>query len=634
MSGAASRTAAKVRAKAGLAASAAGEMPGEKPGAKARGTRSIEIYDTTLRDGTQGEGVNYTVTDKIAVAHRLDEFGVAVIEGGWPGSNPRDAEFFDRIRKEKLRHAKIAAFGSTIRPGKAPSADANLKALLDAETPVVTIVAKTWDLHVHEDLRIELEENFELIAKTISFLKKRVDRVILDAEHFFDGYAANPDFAMSCLAVAVDAGVDLLCLCDTRGGSLPGDITLATQHAKTLGAALGIHCHNDSGLAVANSLAAVEAGASQVQGTINGFGERCGNASLCTLVPNLQIKMGYSCVSPAQLARLTEVSRYCAELANVELEKRLPYVGRSAFAHKGGLHVAAIRKNAVTYEHIAPSLVGNTQRVLVSDLSGRSNVLHKAEQFGIDVEGRHDELAALLSHLKELEHSGFLYEGAEASFELLMRRNLHPMRRYFRLIGFRVTDEKRSEDGDTWCEATVMIEAPNGAVEHTAAEGNGPVNALDRALRKALTKFYPSLEKVHLHDYKVRVLDGKSGTESRVRVLIESGDGVKRWGTVGVSHNVVEASWQALVDSVVYHLLKQEVAGASHRGAPKAAKPASAAKTARSAKSEPDKPAKASKPATAAKAAITSRPASTTVRSTSPKAPGPRASSATVRGKV
>jgi 2-isopropylmalate synthase len=611
---------------------------------------AIETNDTTLRDGTQGEGVNYTVTDKIAVAHRLDEFGVAVIEGGWPGSNPRDAEFFDRIRREKLRHAKVAAFGSTIRPGKAPSADANVKALLDAETPVVTIVAKTWDLHVHEDLRIELDENFELIAKTIAFLKKRVDRVILDAEHFFDGYAANPDFAMSCLAVAADAGVDLLCLCDTRGGSLPGDITLATQHAKTLGVALGIHCHNDSGLAVANSLAAVEAGAVQVQGTINGFGERCGNASLCTLVPNLQIKMGYSCVTPEQLARLTEVSRFCAELANVELEKRLPYVGRSAFAHKGGLHVAAVRKNAVTYEHIEPSLVGNTQRVLVSDLSGRSNVMHKAEQFGINVEGRHDELAVLLSHLKELEHSGFQFEGADASFELLMRRNLHPMRRYFRLIGFRVTDEKRSEEAETWCEATVMVEGPDGAVEHTAAEGNGPVNALDRALRKALTKFYPSLENIHLHDYKVRVLDGKSGTESRVRVLIESGDGEKRWGTVGVSHNVVEASWQALVDSVIYHLMKQEeAAGKGGRASKaKAATAKSVAKTTKASTTKTVKAAKtvkatkAAKSTKAANAAITSKPAPKASRANSPKATRtsakkasrPRAKSAAARGKA
>ena len=545
-------------------APAGAPMPSSAGSEAALPERTIEIYDTTLRDGTQGEGVSYTVDDKVAVARKLDDFGVSVIEGGWPGSNPRDAAFFDAIRKEKLSTAKIAAFGSTARPGADPAADANMKALLAAETPVITIVAKTWDLHVHEDLRIELDENLELITRSVEYLKKHTDRVILDAEHFFDGYAANHDYALACLKAAVDAGVDLLCLCDTRGGSLPRDVAAATREVASLGAAMGIHCHNDSGLAVANSLAAIEAGASQVQGTVNGFGERCGNANLCTLVPNLQIKMGYRCVTPQQLAKVTELSRFCAELANVELERRLPYVGRSAFAHKGGLHVAAVRKNAVTYEHIAPELVGNEQRVLVSDLSGRSNVMHKAEQFGIDVAGRHDELASLLSHLKELEYSGFQFEGADASFELLMRRNLDPFQRFFRLVGFRVTDEKRSEDGHTWCEATVMVEGPDGAKEHTAAEGNGPVNALDRALRKALTKFYPSIENIHLHDYKVRVLDGTNGTESRVRVLIESGDGKKRWGTVGVSHNVVEASWQALVDSVVYHLLKheEETAGA------------------------------------------------------------------------
>lgn len=544
--------------------------------------RRIEVYDTTLRDGTQGEGVNYTVRDKIAVARRLDEFGVAVIEGGWPGSNPRDAAFFDEIRREKLSTALIAAFGSTIRPGKAPSADANMKALLEAGTPVVTIVAKTWDLHVHEDLRIELDENLELISRSIAYLKKRVDRVILDAEHYFDGVAANHDYALACLRAAAEAGADLLCLCDTRGGSLPGQVAACTTEAAAIGVPLGIHCHNDSGLAVANSLAAVEAGASQVQGTINGFGERCGNANLCTLIPNLQIKMGYRCVAPSQLARVTDVARYCAELANVEIERRMPYVGRSAFAHKGGLHVAAVRKNATTYEHVDPALVGNEQRVLVSDLSGRSNVVHKAEQFGIDVEGRHDELASLLGHLKELEHSGFQFEGADASFELLMRRNLHPFERFFRLRGFRVTDEKRSEEGASRCEATVMIEAPDGEVEHTAAEGNGPVNALDLALRKALSKFYPSIARVQLHDYKVRVLDGRNGTESRVRVLIESGDGKRRWGTVGVSHNVVEASWQALVDSVIYHLLKQEEGGRG-RAAARKGKGAQAAKEARGA---------------------------------------------------
>ncbi|HYC53371.1 MAG TPA: citramalate synthase [Candidatus Binatia bacterium] len=527
--------------------------------------RRIEIYDTTLRDGTQGEGVNYTVRDKVAVAEKLDDLGVAVIEGGWPGSNPRDAAFFEDIKRARLRNARIAAFGSTKRPGKTAAEDANLAALLEAQTPVVTIVAKTWDMQVHEDLRIELEENLELIAQSIEYLKSRTERVILDAEHFFDGYEANPQYALQCLRAAAQAGADLLCLCDTRGGSLPGRIAEITREAGKIGTALGIHCHNDSGCAVANSLAAIEAGASQVQGTINGFGERCGNANLCTIIPNLQLKLGYQCVTDKQLAHLTEVSRFCAELANVELERRLPYVGRSAFAHKGGLHVAAVRKNRETYEHIDPVHVGNEQRVLISDLSGRSNVMSKAEQFGIEVEGRHDELASLLGHLKDLEHSGFQFEGAEASFELLMRRNLHPFQRFFKLVGFRVIDEKRQEDGETVCEATVMIEGPEGAIEHTAAEGNGPVNALDKALRKALTKFYPAIEAVQLHDYKVRVLDGKAGTDSRVRVLIESGDGTRRWGTVGVSHNVVEASWQALVDSVVYKLLQDELAGSRRR---------------------------------------------------------------------
>ncbi len=530
-------------------------------------TRRVEIYDTTLRDGTQGEGVTYTVADKLAVAHKLDELGVDVIEGGWPGSNPRDAAFFEQIRTERLGSARVAAFGSTMRPGKRVSADPNIKALLAAETPVVTIVAKTWDFHVIEDLRIELSENLDLIARSVAYLARHVDRVILDAEHFFDGYAANPEYALACLRSAAQAGADLLCLCDTRGGSLPSAVREATEAALACGVDLGIHCHDDAGLAVANSLAAVEAGAVQVQGTINGFGERCGNANLCTIIPNLQLKMGLRCVSDRQLGRLTEVSRFCAELANVELDRGKPYVGRSAFAHKGGLHVAAVRKKSETYEHIAPALVGNEQRVLVSDLSGRSNVVHKAEQFGIDVEGRHDELKELLGRLKQLENSGFQFEGAEASFELLMRKNLEAARRYFRLVGFRVIDEKRSEDEATVSEATVMIEGPDGAIEHTAATGNGPVNALDLALRKALVKFYPNINEVELHDYKVRVLAGEAGTSSLVRVLIDSGDGQRRWGTVGVSHNVVEASWQALVDSVIYKLLKDEQARATRRRA-------------------------------------------------------------------
>lgn len=515
----------------------------------------VDIYDTTLRDGTQGEGVSYTVGDKIAVARKIDELGVAFIEGGWPGSNPRDAGFFEQAKKETFSAARLVAFGSTARPGADPAKDAQIRALLAAETPAVTIVAKTWDFHVHEDLRIELEENLELIRSSVAFLKTRTDTVILDAEHFFDGWLANPEYALNCLQAAVDAGADLLCLCDTRGGSLPNQIRDGVLAAGQLGTDTGIHCHNDAGLAVANSLAAVEAGARQVQGTINGFGERCGNANLCTIIPNLELKLDVDCIGKERLTKLTETSRFCAELANVELGRHLPYIGRSAFAHKGGLHVAAIRKNAHTYEHVAPETVGNEQRILVSDLSGRSNVLAKAEQFGIDVEGRADAMKTLLAQVKELENTGFQFEGAEASFELLMRRALDDsQQRYFKLIGFRVIDEKRHESEATLCEATVMIEGPDGQREHTAATGNGPVNALDRALRKALTKFYPSIRDVELHDYKVRVLAGEHGTESRVRVLIESGDEQQRWGTVGVSHNVVEASWQALVDALVYKL--------------------------------------------------------------------------------
>ncbi len=517
--------------------------------------RHVDIYDTTLRDGTQGEGVSYTVGDKVAVARKVDELGVAFIEGGWPGSNPRDAGFFEKARQERFQSARLVAFGSTARPGADPAADKQIAALLAAETPVVTIVAKTWDFHVIEDLRIELAENLDLIRSSVAYLRRNTDMVILDAEHFFDGWQANPDYALECLRAAVDGGADLLCLCDTRGGSLPATIRAGVEAVAAVGAATGIHCHDDSGLAVANSLAAVEAGVVQVQGTINGFGERCGNANLCSIIPSLELKMGIDCVGPERLAHLTETSRFCAELANVELDRHLPYVGRSAFAHKGGLHVAAVRKNAHTYEHIAPATVGNEQRVLVSDLSGRSNVAAKAEQFGIDVEGQGEALARLLADVKTLEHQGFQYEGAEASFELLMRRHLGgDPQGYFKLIGFRVIDEKRDENDPTACVATVMIAGPDGQREHTAATGNGPVNALDRALRKALVGFYPSLAEVELHDYKVRVLEGDHGTGSRVRVLIESGDSRARWGTVGVSHNVVEASWQALVDALVYKL--------------------------------------------------------------------------------
>ncbi len=518
--------------------------------------KKVELYDTTLRDGSQGEGVSFTVHDKLAVTEKLDDLGIAVVEGGWPGSNPRDEEYFDRVRGLKLKSAKVAAFGSTARPGRRASEDDNIRKLVAAETPVVTIVAKTWGKQVKDTLRIGLEANRDLIAASVAYLAERVERVILDAEHFFDGYLSDPDYALECLRAAAEAGAHALCLCDTRGGSLPATITEGVRAAAQIDAVIGIHCHNDAGLAVANSLAAVEAGARQVQGTINGFGERCGNANLCTILPSLQLKMGYRCVSARELKKLGEVSRSLYEAANVQPDKQQPYVGQSAFAHKGGLHVSAIRRSRESYEHIDPAKIGNEQRILVSDLAGRSSLAVKAKQFGLDLDDRADELGTLLGQVKELEKLGFQFEGADASLELLLRKNLKRKEKFFRLIGFRVIDEKRNEDEATRSEATVMIEGPDGDIEHTAATGNGPVHALDQALRKALVQFFPSLADVRLLDYKVRVLDGRDGTAGMVRVFIESGDNRVRWGTVGVSHNVVEASWQALVDSIVYKLHK------------------------------------------------------------------------------
>jgi 2-isopropylmalate synthase len=519
--------------------------------------KRVDLYDTTLRDGCQAEDVNFTLDDKLRIVERLDEFGVRYVEGGWPGSNPRDEEFFRAVRGLRLRHARVAAFGSTRRPGVRASQDRNLRLCLQAETPVVTIVGKTWDLHVRDDLRIPLDENLDVIRDSMAFLAQRCDEVVFDAEHFFDGWAANPDYALACLRAAADGGAAVLCLCDTRGGSLPtrvGEaVRVVREHLPDL--RLGIHCHNDGELAVANSVAAVEAGCAQVQGTINGVGERCGNANLISVVGVLQLKLGYGCVRPTQLRRLAGLSRFVDELANLEPDKRQPFVGQSAFAHKGGLHVAAVKKNRETYEHIDPAVVGNVQRVLVSDLSGRSNLLSKAEQFGLDLGGRPEAVQELLARLKDLEARGYAYEGAEASFELLMRHALEGGRpRFFRLIGFRVIDEKRRDDEPSVAEATIILEGPNGEIEHTAAQGNGPVNALDGALRKALVKFYPEVEEVVLHDYKVRVLGGGHGTAAVVRVLVESGARQRRWGTVGVSENVIEASWQALADAMDYKL--------------------------------------------------------------------------------
>jgi 2-isopropylmalate synthase len=522
--------------------------------------KHIQVYDTTLRDGCQSEDVSLTVADKVQVAEKLDDLGFDYIEGGWPGSNERDAAFFKEVKKLRLRHAKIAAFGSTRRANIRASADRNLQLLLRAETPVATVVGKTWDLHVREALRISAGENLAILNDTIAFLKKHVDEAIFDAEHFFDGYSNNPEFALACLKAVDEAGADLICLCDTNGGRLPHEVEAAVRAARAaVECPIGIHCHNDSEVAVANTLAAVAAGAVQVQGTINGFGERCGNANLVSIIANLQLKLGYNCLPPAKIKQLRETSMLVYELANITPFARQPYVGRSAFAHKAGLHVSGVQRNAQTYEHIDPSLVGNDRRVLLSELAGRSNIVYKAREFGIEIDAANDKVGLLLDELKRLEGEGYAYDGADASFELLMLRTLGLTREHFNFVSFRVFDDKWHEDQAPFSEAVVVLEGPDGVRTRNSAIGNGPVNALDSALRGALIPYYPALEDMQLADYKVRVLDNGRGTAARVRVLIESTDGKRRWGTVGLSSNVVEASWQALVDSVEYKLHKDNL---------------------------------------------------------------------------
>ncbi|NMC73874.1 MAG: citramalate synthase [Geobacteraceae bacterium] len=518
----------------------------------------IQLYDTTLRDGTQAEDVALLVEDKIRIAHKLDEMGIHYIEGGWPGSNPKDVAFFKEIKKEKLHQTRVAAFGSTRRARVTPDKDQNIRTLIQSEADVVTIFGKTWDFQVREALRITLEENLELIYDSLEYLKSRVPQVFYDAEHFFDGFKANPDYALKTLKAAEQAGVDCIVLCDTNGGTMPFEIAgIVDQVRKSVKTPLGIHTHNDSECAVANTLAAVERGVVHVQGTINGFGERCGNANLCSIIPALVLKMKRECLSGEQLKRLSELSRFVYELCNLSPDKHQPYVGKSAFAHKGGVHVSAIQRHPETYEHIRPELVGNTTRVLVSDLSGRSNILAKAQEFNINLDSKDPVAMEILDKIKELENQGYQFEGAEASFELLMKRALGTHRKFFSVMGFRVIDERRHDDQKPLAEATIMVKV-GGKIEHTAAVGNGPVNALDNALRKALEKFYPKLKEVRLHDYKVRVLPAGQGTASVTRVLIESGDRESRWGTVGVSDNIIEASYQALIDSIEYKLDKVE----------------------------------------------------------------------------
>jgi 2-isopropylmalate synthase len=520
----------------------------------------IEIYDTTLRDGSQGEGVNFSVEDKCRVAEQLDALGVDFIEGGWPGSSPRDMAFFEVARKLKLSRSRISAFGATRRHALKCDDDPSIQSLLKADTPVVTIFGKSWLLHVTDALRLRPEENLEIIEDSVRYLSARVQHLIYDAEHFFDGYKSDPAYALSTLRAAAAARPQCLVLCDTNGGSLPETVAQVVCEVKSqIDLPLGIHCHNDGELAVANTLAAVAAGAVHVQGTINGYGERCGNANLCAVIPNLELKLDRAVLAPGQLKKLRETARFVSEIANLSLDSRAAFVGDSAFAHKGGVHVSAVERNPATYEHIAPEIVGNRRRVLVSDLAGRANLLAKARELGVELI---DE-QRVLNELKRLEHDGYEFEAAEASFELLVKKLRGAYRPYFELLGFRVIDEHRGALMPM-SEATVKVKVGD-LVEHTAASGNGPVNALDNALRRALQKFYPSLSEMHLIDYKVRVITSNlSGTASLVRVLISSGDSRAQWGTVGVSANIVEASWRALVDSVEFKLGLDEIVPLDH----------------------------------------------------------------------
>lgn len=517
----------------------------------------IEIFDTTLRDGTQAEGVNLSVQDKLLIAKRLDEFGIDIIEGGWPGSNPKDEDFFRQAKKLQLSHAKLCAFGSTARLLSNVEGDFNLNALVKAETPCVAIFGKTWRLHSQKSLGISDEENAELIYKSVQFLRSHSLRVIFDAEHFFDGYKDDPAFALKMLQAAKEGGSDTLVLCDTNGGTLAGEVFDIVKAVKDkIDFKIGIHAHNDSELAVANSLAAVDAGAVHVQGTTNGVGERCGNANLCSILPNLILKQKHQTNQMNNLDTLTSLSNYVYELMNIHPNTRSAFTGKSAFAHKGGIHVSAVMKESRMYEHIEPSLVGNKQRVLVSDLSGQSNVRYKAKEVGIDLSKNEALSKKVVDHIKSLEYKGYQFDGAEASFELILRAENKEFSPFFNLIDSKV-NVFYDVEGHSTSEAVLKIEVDN-VIEHTASDGDGPVNALDNALRKALLRFYPEISQIKLIDYKVRVIDEKDGTAAKVRVIIESGDGSESWSTVGVSTNIIEASFKALSDSINYKLFKYQ----------------------------------------------------------------------------
>ena len=520
---------------------------------------TIEIYDTTLRDGSQAIDVAFSAEDKVRIAHKLDELGVHFIEGGWPGSNPKDIEFFKAMKQRPLIHAKVVAFGSTRKAALRVQNDSNMQALLEADTGVITIFGKSWVLHLSTALGISRAKNLEIISDSIEYLRSHDKTVIYDAEHFFDGFKADPEYALQTLESAANAGAARLVLCDTNGSAMPWEIReIVTKVSKVTKTPIGIHAHNDGEMAVANSLMAVRSGATQVQGTMNGIGERCGNANLCSIAPNLQLKMGRPCLTSEQLQKLREVSRFVYEIANLAPDKRQPYVGEAAFTHKGGVHIHAVEKHPTTYEHVTPEAVGNRRRLLISDSAGRSAILAKAKDFNLSLSKTSPQLSTLLRELKDREHQGFQFEGAEGSFELLMRKAIDSSVRSFEMLGFRVIVEKRDHAQVTVSEATIMVRVGN-RVEHCAADGNGPVHALDNALRKALELFYPELRDVQLRDYKVRVLTGEKGTASKVRVLIVSGDHEREWNTVGVSDDIIDASWQALADSIELCLLREHM---------------------------------------------------------------------------
>jgi 2-isopropylmalate synthase len=515
----------------------------------------IEIFDTTLRDGTQSETINLSIQDKLLITHRLDEFGVDYIEGGWPGSNPKDEEYFEKVKTLSLKNAKICAFGSTARHPDKIESDMNIQKLLSSETEVITIFGKSWRLHSEKSLKLNDEENEELIYKSVLHLKEQGRKIIFDAEHFFDGYEDNRDFAINMLKAAESAGAAILVLCDTNGGTLPARlIEILEDVKKEVSAPLGIHAHNDSENAVANTLLAVEAGAMHVQGTINGFGERCGNANLCSVIPNLILKMNKQTGQEKNLDKLTSLSHYVDEIMNQIPNRRAAFVGKSAFTHKGGIHVSSILKDSRMYEHIEPTLIGNRQHVIISDLSGKSNIHYKAKEFGIDLPEDKEFSKKFVRQIKNLEYEGFVFDGAEASFELLLLTDLKEYKPFFEVIYTKI-NVMLNEEGHKYAEAVLKVKVGDD-VEHTAADGNGPVNALDKALRKALVRFYPEIKNVHLLDYKVRVLNERNGTGAKVRVLVESGDEEKTWSTVGVSHDIIEASLQALNDSLNFEILK------------------------------------------------------------------------------